>query len=815
APRLDRHTHATTSGRRIAMKCKGKGFLAKSSDGASAPDSRRERKPRHLWRSRILINTSLLVVLPLLIVGGSFSWLFFNDAQQNQITQNEDYLQMSVGRLEQAFSTIENQAAQWMRLNIGLTSIPPQDGIARDYLRQMRLVNSMEVQKHSNDWIERVIYRHGGSGMVLDSEYGDVISRLYPYWPLVSRLYDGGVPTGWWHFHEGTRGIFFVNWFPRNSIGEQDMLVVQLSEALLASEMNPLPGIVPGASFVLLDQQGRVMYPLEGAAALPDMLDPDALRPGAGSVLYQRDGAARIASYAQGMSGWTLVADGERGVVLSNAMIVWQAAMTIMVVGALVSVLCIVLFSRWIYSPFQKLLSTFGGEQAGDEEQEPMPSEGPPRQGASRQGRVVLDEVAFLQDSIASVQQQKSAYMDRWQALAQVAGQQYLQLLLRGDQYAALETLPDTFPREIGVIVCAMHLEDGADRDAPPLRDRLLAFGAIERIAQELLSELPLLQGHVLTQYPTGFTFVCFPAQDIAEAAAQDAVRRFGLELLDALEARLGIVSQAVSLGVGRLYAEHFDASLSYNEALMAMRYHLLGGNRREICFYADVVSDAEDISLHYPRTLEARILASLKESRMDAAREGLEAFGRQIQRSGSYAFCRQAYLLLLTGIIQLLVRDDRMAETVLRDNLLASFEQCVSLTKMQNFILRRVFPYFETLRQQEESDDAAERAVAMVQQYVQEHVTDDLSLQQCADRVGISASYLSRIFKRVSGMTFLEYVTSKKIAYVKDRLRDSQDNIGDIALEVGYSERNLYRTFVKLEQMSPGAYREKARRAM
>ena len=155
----------------------------------------------------------------------------------------------------------------------------------------------------------------------------------------------------------------------------------------------------------------------------------------------------------------------------------------------------------------------------------------------------------------------------------------------------------------------------------------------------------------------------------------------------------------------------------------------------------------------------------------------------------------------------------DCWAEMVLGDNLFEALNECITLQEMQDWMIQYVFRLFTKLQQEEDGEGSAQRIVDAVQRYVRDNIKGDLSLIQCADAVGISASYLSRIFKRYCGASFLEYVTGKKIEYVKERLLTTQESIGEIALQVGYSERSLYRIFIKLEGMSPGSYREKNQR--
>ncbi len=718
--------------------------------------------------------------------------LYSGNVQRSQMNQNQDYLSMTQARLEQAFSNVETQAAQWMKLNIGTFSSKENETFAKNYLRLMRIVHSLEVLKNSNEWMERVIFRHGISGMLLDSEYGIVLLRDYRMQNVLDILIAEDMPIGWHALsnQQGDGTFLFVSQLPRNAEGAQDTLIVVLSKAKLAAEINPLPKVIPGSQFTLLEQGGHIFYPI----ALTDtgLLPPDVhnLTTGSGTRSYRMNGTDMVTTYAVGASGWKLLATGPFYKVYSDIAWVWQMALSIMGVAAFLSVLCIVLFSNWMYKPFQVLMDTFMHIA-------------PWRQNARPQ---VLDEVAYFQDTITNVQREKAAYMNRWQSVQQVITQQYLQQLLRNGRYAALDTVPEALPQHSAAAVALMHLESRGSKDSL-LSDRPLAFSAIENIAQELLEEYPHLGGHILAQYPTGFSLICFPARTIPDGEIYGSMRAYLMHLRETLQHYLDI---RISIGVGRLYENRLDASLSHSEALMAMRYHLLGTKDEGVCFYHEVMEDAQDVKLHYPAALEARIICHLKENKLDAAHHDLDKFGQQIQDSGSYPFCRQAYMLLLASIVQTLVREERWAEMVLGDNLFESLNECITLQEMQDWMVQYVFRLFAKLQQEEDGEGSAQRIVDAVQRYVRDNIKGDLSLIQCADAVGISASYLSRIFKRYCGASFLEYVTGKKIDYVKERLLTTQESIGELALQVGYSERSLYRIFIKLEGMSPGSFREK-----
>ena len=69
-----------------------------------------------------------------------------------------------------------------------------------------------------------------------------------------------------------------------------------------------------------------------------------------------------------------------------------------------------------------------------------------------------------------------------------------------------------------------------------------------------------------------------------------------------------------------------------------------------------------------------------------------------------------------------------------------------------------------------------------------QTYTNQHLSIKQIADELYYSTSYVSRIFKEVTNMTPIEYVTSLRMLRARDMLRSHSYNISQIAYAVGYN---------------------------
>lgn len=84
-----------------------------------------------------------------------------------------------------------------------------------------------------------------------------------------------------------------------------------------------------------------------------------------------------------------------------------------------------------------------------------------------------------------------------------------------------------------------------------------------------------------------------------------------------------------------------------------------------------------------------------------------------------------------------------------------------------------------------------------------------ELSIEDIADYVSISASRLSTIFKEEMGVTMLHYLTSYRILKAKELLADKEIKISDIYLHIGYTTPQYFsRVFKKESHMTPKEYK-------
>lgn len=104
------------------------------------------------------------------------------------------------------------------------------------------------------------------------------------------------------------------------------------------------------------------------------------------------------------------------------------------------------------------------------------------------------------------------------------------------------------------------------------------------------------------------------------------------------------------------------------------------------------------------------------------------------------------------------------------------------------------------------ESGSTSEKVI----RYINRNLQNKITLKELADYAGLSPYYFSRLFKKETGHSPLEYVALSKINYSKLMLRTSKMPISEIAETLGYSSTASYINAFKARRgLTPKKYRD------
>lgn len=79
------------------------------------------------------------------------------------------------------------------------------------------------------------------------------------------------------------------------------------------------------------------------------------------------------------------------------------------------------------------------------------------------------------------------------------------------------------------------------------------------------------------------------------------------------------------------------------------------------------------------------------------------------------------------------------------------------------------------------------------VTSYIEEHFTEDLTLEQAADLAGFSKYHFSRLFKQYTNTSFYKYLNQKRIDYARTLLADPSLTVIEVALQSGFQSLSAF----------------------
>jgi len=102
--------------------------------------------------------------------------------------------------------------------------------------------------------------------------------------------------------------------------------------------------------------------------------------------------------------------------------------------------------------------------------------------------------------------------------------------------------------------------------------------------------------------------------------------------------------------------------------------------------------------------------------------------------------------------------------------------------------------------------------SVNMAKQYVAENYSGVLSLSIIADYVNLNPDYFGRLFKKVIGISLVEFITNTRIDKAEYLLKTSNKAISDICFDVGFKNLSYFsKKFKDLKGISPTQVRAAA----
>jgi AraC-like DNA-binding protein len=135
--------------------------------------------------------------------------------------------------------------------------------------------------------------------------------------------------------------------------------------------------------------------------------------------------------------------------------------------------------------------------------------------------------------------------------------------------------------------------------------------------------------------------------------------------------------------------------------------------------------------------------------------------------------------------------------------------DTCTDIARLINYRNNAVRDLIRQV-QKERMNGACSIYVQKCKHYVKTHFREKIHLNNVAQMLGISSSYLSKLFKKETGVKFQDYIIEKRVTHAASLLQYSEESIASIGDYVNFPSQSYFgKMFKRFKNMTPAAYRE------
>ncbi len=223
----------------------------------------------------------------------------------------------------------------------------------------------------------------------------------------------------------------------------------------------------------------------------------------------------------------------------------------------------------------------------------------------------------------------------------------------------------------------------------------------------------------------------------------------------------------------------------------------------------ADKYSDKKFNSVHEMDVLETYLLQGQREQFFSKLEIVLEQFGGI--KSMHYPPAIENYyslsLILFKYINRLGLNEEMAFKTGIYK--LTKIDEFESWEEAREYLVNISDLIFDMQKNLE--DDIKFKLVGKIQNFVYNNISGDLSLINIAENLNYNPSYVSRMFKKLTGSNITEFINSVRLGEAKKMLEQGNMNINEIARTVGFESSQYFATvFKKYMNHTPKEYSDR-----
>ena len=242
----------------------------------------------------------------------------------------------------------------------------------------------------------------------------------------------------------------------------------------------------------------------------------------------------------------------------------------------------------------------------------------------------------------------------------------------------------------------------------------------------------------------------------------------------------------------------------SYNEALSCLNKTEASGG---IIFAGSLQNQNESHSDNL-NEIKKKLYSRLKQGDSNGLSAFFELYSKQIeQQEADLNKIKNAFFELIVTARNITVEIGGNFLSDSFDNVFSALSSENNFQMLKVFVQKTLMEYLSVIINTREHSENP--IIKKACEYIDKNLSQDISLDQVASHVNVSTFYLSKLFKEEKDITFLNFLTDKRLDKSRTLLKQSNLSIKEITSECGWNDQNYFsRLFKNKYGLTPSEYR-------
>ncbi|MFA9557878.1 AraC family transcriptional regulator [Evansella sp. AB-rgal1] len=765
----------------------------------------KKTKNKFGWRSHYFRKNFVLILLiafiPGLITGIGIYWFGVSKVEDSIKELHESQILQRAENINDQLDYLEISLSHWAfepRFNTSLIDL----NYIREFQETRDIIRTLMVLEGSHPLIENVeLFVDSEEPVIFRPRYSVLPEDEYDFYHSILKNHKNISWNRLYHTisesSDDPTPLVLTHSIPGNSNDPFGSIIVTLDRARVAELIKTLTPYNQGATF-LLNGDSRILVSENstGEATFIRKLRDRILEQAdsQGSFVFNFGEESYSVSYGTMRridSDWTYVSAAPMSAITSSIVFISTTIIVISLTGLVLALILSWFASKQIYSPVAKLVKVLDTEKWN---------------GATNE-----DEFSLIEKQFAELSKESDSLQKRLTTQLPQLKNSFLLQLIQGYLYPYSEKeLHDRMQsygwemKDHSFVVVDIHLSGINESKGLLLKqdESLVAF-ALSNITEEA-SEARFKQCSVINFYDlSALLLIVYPTKN----EMRDELHEFSEEVMDVLNR---VLQMQVTVTISKPADKIKRIPYLFEEVRQGKRYRNFE-DENQIIDLQMIEPTNKYNQIHYPFEIEKEILQAIRMGQINESENLIRVFIQELTEKGIKEINIRPAITQLFGSIQheILHSGIHPYEIFNGRNMFEEVAHIGEPEQMVSWLTEEVIsPYITSIEGKVNIE--MKQLVEQVCTVIQNRYMEDISLESCADEVATNPYTLSKSFKKVIGVNFIEYLTDIRLDKAKDLLLNTDMKINDIAEQVGYRHSYFNRIFKKHMGIPPSQYRKK-----